>query len=117
LVEPKDQHKTDFTTLWGTFVYLHMPFGLNNVSATFQRAKDRAFSNLINKIIRIYQDDLAVFSKQRKYYVHHLQEIFKHLQEIWNSLNPKKAIFGVTEGKLLGCMVSTDGLKIDTSQL
>ena len=47
LVLPRDQHKTTFTTPWGTFMYVKMPFGLMNVGATFQRAMDIAFSKEI----------------------------------------------------------------------
>jgi ribonuclease HI len=32
------RYKTTFTTRWGTFYYEHMPFGLSNAGATFQRA-------------------------------------------------------------------------------
>ena len=35
LVHPDDQLKTIFTTPWGTFMYLKMPFGLMNAGATF----------------------------------------------------------------------------------
>eukprot|EP00253_Pinus_taeda_P011030 PITA_11030 len=38
LVHKKDQDKTPFTTPWGNFQYTKMPFGLNNVRATFQWA-------------------------------------------------------------------------------
>jgi hypothetical protein len=31
----QDIHKTTFTTPWGTFVWVVMPFGLCNVTATF----------------------------------------------------------------------------------
>lgn len=31
-----DQHKTDFIYPWGIFSYKKLPFGLNNVGATFQ---------------------------------------------------------------------------------
>ena len=34
-IRPYDQCKTTFTTPWGTFAYHFMPFGLNNVGATF----------------------------------------------------------------------------------
>ena len=44
LVLPEDQLKTTFTTPWGTFMYVKMPFGLMNTGATFQRAMDIAFS-------------------------------------------------------------------------
>ena len=35
LVQPEDQPKTAFTTPWGTFMYLKIPFGLMNAGATF----------------------------------------------------------------------------------
>ena len=37
LVHPDDQDKTAFTTPWGTFKYVKIPFGLKNDGATFQR--------------------------------------------------------------------------------
>ena len=35
VTQEEDRHKTTFTTPWGTFEYLRMPFGLLNVEATF----------------------------------------------------------------------------------
>ena len=47
LVLPEDQLKIAFTTPWGTFMYVKMPFGLMNVGATFQRAMDITLSEEI----------------------------------------------------------------------
>ncbi|KAH9294761.1 hypothetical protein KI387_038349, partial [Taxus chinensis] len=33
------------------------------------------------------------------------------------SLNPKKSVFGVTEGKLLGHVISREGTKIDVERV
>lgn len=44
LVHPDDQPKTSFTTPWGTFMYVKMPFGLINARATFEMAMDIAFA-------------------------------------------------------------------------
>ena len=54
LVLPTNQLKTSFTTPWGTFMYVKMPFGLMNAGATFQRAMDIAFSDEIGHFIVIY---------------------------------------------------------------
>jgi hypothetical protein len=62
LVDPDDQEKTTFTTPWGTFMYVKMPFGLMNVGATFQRAMDIAFMDEIGRFIVIYMDDMTVYS-------------------------------------------------------
>jgi hypothetical protein len=50
-VKRTDKYKTTFITHWGTFAYERMPFGLSNVGATFQRAMQIAFDDLIGKII------------------------------------------------------------------
>ena len=49
----EDRGKTTFTTQWGTYKYIHMPFGLQNANSTFQRAMDQEFSDLICKIIDV----------------------------------------------------------------
>jgi hypothetical protein len=45
------KYKTTFITHWGTFSYEHMPFGLSNAGATFQRHMQIYFDDLIDKII------------------------------------------------------------------
>jgi hypothetical protein len=113
LVRKEDRLKTAFTTPWGTFMYLRMPFGLMNVGSTFQRAMDFSFRDLIGKIIEIYQDDLTVVSKERNAHVSCLRKIFEHCRKYGISLNPKKSIFGIDKGKLLGHVVSKEGISID----
>jgi hypothetical protein len=73
LVNKDDMHKITFTTPWGTYEYLRIPFSLINAGATFQRAMDYAFKDIIGRIIDIYQDNLIVFSKDIKYHVDHLR--------------------------------------------
>jgi hypothetical protein len=77
LLKREDQLKTTFTTPWGNFMYLIMPFGLMNVGATFQRVMDFSFRDLIQKIIEIYQDDLTIVSKDRKDHLSHLRIVFE----------------------------------------
>jgi hypothetical protein len=94
LAREDDQLKTAFSTLWGTYKYLQMPFGLTNVGSTFQCAMDYAFRDLVGKIIDIYQDDLTTISKRRTQHIQHLRVIFERFREYSISLNPKKSIWG-----------------------
>ena len=93
-----------------------MPFGLLNAGATFQRAMDYAFKELIGKIIEIYQDDLTVFSKERSSHVGHLRKIFERCRKYGISLNPAKSVLGIEEGKLLGHIINKDGVQIDPKE-
>jgi hypothetical protein len=97
LLRREDQLKTAFTMPWGTFMYLRIPFGLMNVGATFQRAMDFSFRDLIQKIIEIYQDDLTVVSKDRKDHLSHLGIVFELCRKYGISLNPKKSVLRSTK--------------------
>eukprot|EP00253_Pinus_taeda_P021010 PITA_21010 len=113
LVHPDDQDKTAFTTPWGTFKYVKMPFGLKNASATFQRAMDIAFAKEIHDFLVVYLDDLTPFSKSDQEHLKHLRQIFMTCRKYGISLNPKKSLFALKEGKLIGHIISKDGIRID----
>lgn len=117
LVHRDDQSKTAFTTPWGTFMYVKMPFGLRNERATFQRAMDIAFSKEIHDFLVIYLDDLTIFSKSDQQHLDHLRQVFIKCRKYGISLNLKKYLFGLEEGKLLGHIISKDGIKIDPTRI
>jgi hypothetical protein len=77
---------------------------------------DYAFKDIVGEIIMIYQYDLTIFSKERNARVHCLKQVFKTCQRYRISLNPKKLVFGVDEGKLLGHIMFKEGVKIDTKK-
>ena len=112
-----DREKTTFTTPWGTFMYDKMPFGLMNAGATFQRDMVIAFVGEKYKFIDIYLDSITVFSKYDKEYLKHLKQAFKKYRRYGLSLNPKKYHFAMQEGKLLGHIVSPEGVKIDPTRV
>eukprot|EP00253_Pinus_taeda_P032977 PITA_32977 len=117
LVHPDDRLKTTFRTKWGTYAYRKMPFGLINVGATFQREMDIAFKGLINKTVVVYLDDITVFSKKRSNHLHDSNQIFDRCRRYDISLNPKKSFFALNQGKLLGFIISKDGIYIDPDRI
>jgi hypothetical protein len=117
LVHPEDQEKTAFTTPWGTFMYAKMPFGLMNAGATFQRAMDIAFAEEKDKSVVVYLDDITVFSKREEDHLKHLEKILLKCRRFGISLNPTKSIFALTSGKLLGHIISQEGIRIDPNRV
>jgi hypothetical protein len=116
-VMPEDREKTTFITPWGTFMYAKMPFGLMNAGATFQQAMDIAFIREKDQFVVIYLDDITVFSKTDKEHCCHLKRVFLKCRRYGLSLNPKKSLFAKKEGKLLGHIVSAEGVRIDPDRV
>jgi hypothetical protein len=116
-VMPEDREKTTFTTPWGTFMYAKIPFGLMNTGATFQRAMDISFIREKDRFVVIYLDDITVFSRSDKEHCCHLKKVFSKCRRFGLSLNPKKYLFSMEEGKLLGHIVLAEGVRIDPSRV
>jgi hypothetical protein len=116
-VMPEDREKTAFITPWDTFMYAKMPFGLMNAGETFQRAMDIAFIGEKYQFIVIYLDDITVFSRSDKEHRCHLRRVFSKCWRFGLSLNPKKSLFSMKEGKLLGHIVSAEGVRVDPSRV
>ena len=90
-----------------------MPFGLKSVGATFQKAMEMAFKNMIERFVLVYLDDITVYSKDVVEHFGHLRQVFIRCREYGVSVSPRKCVFSTNQGKLLGNIVSKDGLTID----
>jgi len=64
----EDQEKTSFTTPWGIYCYVVMPFVLKNVGATYQRAMSAIFHDMMHVYVEVYVDDILVKSRTRADY-------------------------------------------------
>ena len=74
---------------------------------------DLDFVGLKDKFVLIYLDDLTVYSHFHHDHLHHLRKVFLKCRRYGISLNPKKYQFALSEGKLLGHIVSAEGVNID----
>ncbi|GLJ29437.1 hypothetical protein SUGI_0580310 [Cryptomeria japonica] len=94
-----------------------MPFGLKNAGATYQRAMTTIFHDMMHTMMEDYVDDLLAKSLTREGHLHVLDKIFDRLKQYHVRLNPKKCVFGVTSGKLLGYIVSYKGIEVDPAKV
>ncbi|CAM9002129.1 unnamed protein product [Rhodiola kirilowii] len=114
---PEDQDATAFRTPKGIFCYKVMPFGLKNAGATYQRAMQKIFEDMMHKTIECYVDDVVVKSKARSDHVQDLRTVFERLRKCQLKMNPLKCAFGVTSGKFLGFVVTHRGIEIDQTKI
>ncbi|KAK1645736.1 hypothetical protein QYE76_063541 [Lolium multiflorum] len=111
---PEDIHKTAFRVPGsvGLFEYVVMTFGLKNAGATYQRAMNYIFHDLIGKLVEIYIDDVVVKSVSVEGHLEDLRRILDRTRKFGLRMNPKKCAFGVTAGQFLGFLVHERGIEI-----
>lgn len=83
-----------------------MPFGLKNVGATYQRAMMYVFHDMMHDVVEYYVDDLLSNPKTKEQHWDVLEKVFACLLQHNVRLDPRKCVFGVTFGKLIGFIIS-----------
>ncbi|KAL0445388.1 UNVERIFIED_CONTAM: hypothetical protein Slati_2261500 [Sesamum latifolium] len=94
-----------------------MPFGLKNAGATYQRAMQRIFDDMLHKNVECYVDDLVVKSKKREDHLYELRKVFERLRRYQLKMYPSKCAFGVTSGIFLGFIVRQRGVEIEQAKI
>ena len=107
---------TAFTTDWGIYAHNKMPFGLCNAPATFQRLMTIAFQMYLRKFIEIFLDDFCVYSTKEKH-TECLEKCFIQCEKYGISINVAKSQFVVPFGKLVGHIVSSQGIATDPDKV
>ncbi|KAM1754929.1 hypothetical protein ACFX12_007326 [Malus domestica] len=113
----EDEELTAFRTPKGIYYYKVMPFGLKNAGATYQRAMQKIFNDMLHKNVECYVDDVVVKTKKRPDHLKDLRVVFERLRKYNLKMNPLKCAFGVTSGKFLGFIVKHRGIEVDQSKI
>jgi hypothetical protein len=111
----EDKEKTSFITSFGTYCY--MLEGLCNVGLMFYRMMKVALKDQVDRNVLCYINDIIVASKKKELYISDLSETFTNMCETNLKLNSEMCVFGVTRGKILGCLVSTKGIEASPDKI
>jgi hypothetical protein len=96
----------------GLYEWIVMTFGLKSAGATYQRAMNYIFHELIGKIVEIYIDDVVVKSKSYKEHLADLQKIVECTRKHGLKINPNKCAFEVSTGQFLGFLIHERGIEV-----
>ena len=90
-MDPKDKHKTAFSTGTGHYHYIRIPFRLKNAPATFQRLMNLVLfqnSGLQDSELLVYLDDVIIFASSLEEHAKKVKRLFERLQAVKLSLQP-----------------------------
>ena len=73
---------------------------------------DIAFADERDRFVVIYMDDITVYSRSDGEHIKHLEIFFLKCRKYGISLNPRKSNFSLEEGKILGHIISKEGIGI-----
>ena len=106
---------TTFVCRYGTYKFEVMPFGLMNAPSTFQRMMDTIFCGV--PFVRVYLDDVVVFSKTLEEHLLHLQQVFDVIDDVGLKLKLSKCSCAQAKIKLLGHVVDKSGIAVDPGKI
>lgn len=112
-----DKDKTAFATPDGLYEFNVMPFGLCNAPATFERMIDTVLRGLKWKTCLCYLDDIVIFSSTFRQHLERLDVVLTCLSNAGLQLNTKKCHFASKNIKVLGHLVSKDGVRPDPDKV
>ena len=118
LIAIDDISKTAFRCLGslGTFEWLVMPLAFKNVCATYQRAMNAIFHDMLGHHMENYIDDIVVKSKKAPEHVNNLRKSFERMRFHQLKLNPLKCAVGVQVGNFLGLLVHQRAVEVDQNK-
>jgi hypothetical protein len=99
-----DMSKTDFCcpSVIDLFEWVVMTFGLKNTGATYQRAMNLIFHDLLGIILEIYIGDVVVKSDCIDSHLADLCLALERMRRYGLKMNSLKCLFGVSASKFSG---------------
>jgi hypothetical protein len=116
-MKEEDKASTSFIMPFGMYCFVRMPEGLKNVGSTFSRLTKTVLESQVGQNIFTYVDNIIVASKNKQDNLADLAETFANMREARLHLNPKKCVFGVRQGKILGYLVSHRGIEANPTKI
>ncbi|RVW94332.1 Retrovirus-related Pol polyprotein from transposon 17.6 [Vitis vinifera] len=93
-----------------------MPFGLCNAPATFQRCMLSIFSDMVERIMEVFMDDITIYGGTFEECLVNLEAVLKRCIEKDLVLNWEKCHFMVHQGIVLGHIISEKGIEVDKAK-
>jgi hypothetical protein len=88
-----------------------------NAGATYQRAMNLIFHELLGNNVEVYINDIVVKSAEFSSHIADLRKAFDKMRRYGLKMNPHKCAFGVSGSKFLGLIIHEHGIEIDHERI
>jgi hypothetical protein len=102
---------------YGLFEWVVMTFGLKNAGATYQKAMNLIFHDLLGIILEVYIDDVVVKSDSMDGHLANLRLTLERMCRYGLKMNPLKCVFSVSADKFLGFLIHEHGIEVDPTKI
>ena len=111
-IEEKSRPLTAFTTAFGLYQFVRLPFGLKNAGAAYCRLVSRLIEMLGVEGLLAYLDDLLLHTQDVDSHFKLLRLVLQAHRESGIKLNPEKTCLFRSKVEYLGYEVSKEGIKL-----
>ena len=111
-VRRADREKTAFSSPFGQYQFVRMPFGLANAPATYSRLVAKALRHLPSSEVLCYLDDTAVHSPDAWSHLRTLRKVLAAFRAAGLQISPGKAQLFRDHIKYLGHEISAQGISV-----
>lgn len=112
-----DEWLTSFSTRYGQFEWLVMPFGLCNAPATWQSYINSLVREWLDVFVTAYLDDILIYSDSYDEHVDHVKLVLTRLQDAGLPLDVDKCQFMVQRVEYLGVVLTPQGVEMDPKKV
>jgi len=105
----EDREKTAFSTPFGLFHFVRMPFGLQNAGATYSRMMRYVLEGL--EFTDNFVDDVVSFADEWSSHLGELRALFERVRAAGLTVKPSKCHFGYTQVEYVGHVVGGGNLR------
>ncbi|XP_072375199.1 uncharacterized protein [Diabrotica undecimpunctata] len=110
-IDENSSWKCCFSTHYGTYRFLVLPFGLSNSQDLFQEAVEKHFGDIKN--IVVCHDDMIIAGASQDEHDQAVKELINRAKEVGARFNKEKIKFSKKEVKFMGQIFSHLGMKVD----
>jgi hypothetical protein len=112
-IKDEDIRKKDFSTKYGHYEFVVIPFGFTNAPATFMCLMNSVFSQYLDKFMVVFIDDILVYSRTEEEHNEHLRIVLQTLRKHKLYAKFDKCDFYQKEIQYLEHVISAEGTVVD----